>query len=168
VLPIRRGSSATRHGLVPITLFVAVGAICTACVPLAPNEQPLFMGIREEQVAFAWCGNDPLIDSYMIIKYALIGAKRTDHVAAEGEGSFILARSQEFSIASPPPGLTFGVTRDIPIGHDHTFVFVHAGKSSNDYDFRAQYEVSDGFAALKEGYWMDPTGKLARDPCAKS
>jgi len=150
----------------------AILAICLAlplvgCVPIEANEQPLEMTVQDDHLLFRWCGNEPLTGSRIDISYALIrGTIRDDHTAAEGTGPFSLTRGDEFSNSTPPPNVIYTASETIPFSSPKTLVFVSIGPDAKTFDFSASYEVLDRFAKLREGYWMDPTGKLSRTACA--
>lgn len=160
-----RGSS--RGVLAAFSCAVAIGILagCVPFVPTIPNDQPLALTVRDGEVWFQWCG--PTTDEYAFMSITFRSPPETnDETAAAGIGRYRFSDGLEFSTSVAPEGLTYSVSRGIPVTSGPLLIFVNPGNSSSDL---ASWWVSfetDSLADLSSGLWLQPSGSITKEPCA--
>ncbi len=152
-------------GAVLLAALLSTSA-CVPFIPIAANEKPLALTVRDGEIWFHWCGELTERFGFLSVDYALWTPDRRDESAAEGSGRFRLGPGTEFSVDTPPADLRFDVTSEIPITSDRMAVFVEAGQAPDNLGGLSVIFDSDQFNELEDGdSWLYPSGEISDEPC---
>lgn len=160
------------HRLFAVLILFGGACLLAGCgipfLPSVPNDAPLALTVRDDEVWLHWCGRPTESYEYLSISFARYSPSRTDEAAVEGEGYFFLSEGDEFSTKTPPPGVTYSVSRSIPITVDRTIVFVSTGEAYDNLNGLLVNFDTTAMTSLADGKWLHPNGAITDDPCSAS
>lgn len=70
-----------------------------------------------------------------------------------------------FSVADPPPGVTYRSSTAIPITAEDLVVAMYAGQSPDNMGGVVAFFDAAGLSTLGDGDWLHPDGEISREPC---
>jgi hypothetical protein len=71
----KRTRPVARRGITSVGLAVLTVTV-TGCVPVAANQEPLAMSLRDGVLRFTWCGHEALSGEHLAISYEVDSEKR--------------------------------------------------------------------------------------------
>lgn len=155
-----------------VAVVFPLGGCGVPLVPISAPSDPMAMKVTSEgDVVFRWCGEDDEIGNFLRVTYRIYAEKRIEEVAAEGlgDGSIHLAHGESFSTTSPPSGVTYDLSKPIPVTNHRTTVFIVSGPERGKLDGAGIHVTLDmpSMSELPRGQWVHPDGDITVEACPR-
>lgn len=165
------GSSRGANGI----RFASVGAVASACLVLvsgcsplwsAPNNDPLWVKLGDQNLEFVWCGETTRQYTYLQVRVEKTDAELSGTSSFVAEGKFDLKSGQEFSILHPPEGTIWTQSGPAVSTNDVSAIFVYTGSSAENLDgLRVIYDLDRADPEPTGTAWLGANGRWLAEPC---
>lgn len=154
-----------------IFLGTIILPLCTSlpgCVALwsEPNEQPIWLSLKDGSISFAWCGSKVGPYGSMVVDSAIYDPGRENSYLLHAVGDFYLDAREPFTLDRLPGELVATDNSTLRLVDAPTTIFIYVGRDADNMSgMRATFSLDSGMKFAESGRWRSPDGKEGDSAC---